>query len=469
MKYHGNYCGPYWSAGVAQPSVVSDVPAVDDFDSTCKTHDAAYATNDDLYEADGAFYDANIGKGLKRSVAALLVKGQQLLLRSSRNKNINDSDNMKTMKNLRGSVPKRTTQPKRTQQLTTANNQSTRINVPAATGYQLGQFVPRTRRNGDVITVEGREFGASVNVVNSSNFGAAATVPLTPALFQSATLGAHAKCHEKYRFRRITAHYIPAVPTSSQGQIMLLSSKNINMPFINSAASSFLARGLTQSNAILTPIWQGAMTTIDCDDEWRNVDFVSENDIDDNIMEEVQVYGWSDATLNAGSILIDYVIEFKDPVYQPHSATIPDTLGPCTFVTAVDDTAVNNINDALILNVPEVTTYPDGTIFRMIFRQSASTLPTGPATWGTAFKVSTAYATSATTSNSTTANISLNEGSTLYGLIKSGQLVVSATLFSAKQPYGGTVVYQTATTAAGSYKFMLHLVGLGMTLPFTTQ
>lgn len=37
--YHGNYCGPNYSAGKFQTSVAnSDVPAVDAFDETCKRH-----------------------------------------------------------------------------------------------------------------------------------------------------------------------------------------------------------------------------------------------------------------------------------------------------------------------------------------------------------------------------------------------------------------------------------------------
>ena len=76
MKYHGNYCGPNWSAGKHQGSVVSDVPAVDEFDETCKRHDAAYATNADLLSADINFALENFGKGVKRTIAAAAVGGQ---------------------------------------------------------------------------------------------------------------------------------------------------------------------------------------------------------------------------------------------------------------------------------------------------------------------------------------------------------------------------------------------------------
>lgn len=66
LHYHGNYCGPNWSAGKYQGSVIDpNVPAVDDFDYTCLEHDAAYARNYDLAKADFKFGVDNVYKGTK--------------------------------------------------------------------------------------------------------------------------------------------------------------------------------------------------------------------------------------------------------------------------------------------------------------------------------------------------------------------------------------------------------------------
>jgi len=78
MLKYGLYCGPGWSDGKEQNSVVSYTPAIDEFDQTCKEHDAVYAQEGDLHNADQVFYDANFGKGITRTTAALLVKGYQI-------------------------------------------------------------------------------------------------------------------------------------------------------------------------------------------------------------------------------------------------------------------------------------------------------------------------------------------------------------------------------------------------------
>lgn len=79
FRYHGNYVGPGWSAGRYQPSVASSkVKPVDEFDETARQHDRAYALGRNLKEADYKFFKDNIGKGVKRSIAALAVGLQGL-------------------------------------------------------------------------------------------------------------------------------------------------------------------------------------------------------------------------------------------------------------------------------------------------------------------------------------------------------------------------------------------------------
>jgi len=474
MKYHGNYCGPNWSAGAEQPSVVSDVPPIDEFDHTCRVHDAEYFHNNDLLSADLKFLADNLGKGPKRSAAAAIVGGQAILRAIDKSftklYQIQTNETMsKPLKRLRGSQVGKQPISKGSQRAVGQNGVSI-TSVPAATGYQLGQFVPATKRSGNSIHVRGREYGCTVTVANNPNFGVAGVVALTPALFQSAMLGAHARCHEKYRFRGIAAHYVPAVPTSSQGQVMLLSSKNMNEPFINSNSASFLARGLTQSNSILTPIWMSASTRIACDDAWRNVDFAAETDYDDNILEEIQVYGWSDTAGTAGSIIIDYDIEFKDPVYQPHSASIPDSLGPGSLMTLVDDSAVNATTDIIRLTNASMTSYFNGTIFRCVFRASASTYPTGPADWGTVATVATSTADTTTTTVSSFTNITMAEGTTLFFVVRGATLTAYATIAAARNGgLSGNLSYRTATTAVGSWSFLVHLVSHGNPTMVTTQ
>lgn len=74
MRYHGNYCGPNWSAGKHQQSVISGLRGIDDFDEACRIHDAKYASGQDLKLADQEFYEAVMKlPSIKAKIAGLLV------------------------------------------------------------------------------------------------------------------------------------------------------------------------------------------------------------------------------------------------------------------------------------------------------------------------------------------------------------------------------------------------------------
>ena len=98
IRVHGNYVGPGWSGGKYQKSVESDVPAIDEFDQTAKEHDEAYALGQNLKEADYKFAKANIGKGIKRSMAGISVGIQGMLRRD-----FVTPEKQKSLSNLRGS------------------------------------------------------------------------------------------------------------------------------------------------------------------------------------------------------------------------------------------------------------------------------------------------------------------------------------------------------------------------------
>lgn len=94
VRYHGNWCGPGWSAGKWQDSKCDlSVPAIDEFDATCKTHDCAYDLGYDKKKADYQFYHKNIGKGPKRSAAAIGVGAQGYLRSEHQEKSLSVKNN----------------------------------------------------------------------------------------------------------------------------------------------------------------------------------------------------------------------------------------------------------------------------------------------------------------------------------------------------------------------------------------
>lgn len=468
IRYHGNYCGPGWSNGKRQSSVVGDTPPVDDFDATCMLHDAAYATSQEasvLTQADYEFATSNLASfNPKRMLAGALVGVQGLLRGTDSNIAINQTKiPTMTKQRLRGATPA-----KPVKQIKSGASITT---VPAAYGFSLKMTPPKVRRNGDTAHIVGSDFAGTCLTVNTSSYQPAASIFLNPAYFQNAMLGSMARAYEKFRFLKASIHYIPSVPTSTQGQLVMCSTRTVKEPFFNGASTTFLSRALSQGNALATPLWKEAMLEVPCSTEWSIVDALLDGDLDDCIQEEVQCYTTCDTTGSAGIFMLHYEVEFKDPLYTYHPTLIPVPVGNGASCSMTDNSAANAVGDNIALNNPVGFTYGDpGSIYRLVFRQEASTRPTGPGAWTAVANVNAQGASTTTTTVNAVSNVSMNTGSVLYGTVVGTNIHLYADYESATiGSSSGAITYQTATTAAGTWYFHIHLVRMSNVLRISNQ
>lgn len=467
IRYHGNYCGPGWSNGKRQSSVIGDTPPVDDFDATCMLHDATYATSQEpsvLTRADYEFAKSNLASlNPKRMIAGALV-GLQGLLRGN---DSNIATNQTKMTNLRGSTAKR---PKTNKQ---TSNAGARIStVPASYGFSLKMTPPKVRRNGDTAHVTGSDFAGSCYTTNTAFYQPAASIFLNPAYFQNAMLGSMARAYEKFRFVKATVHYIPSVPTSTQGQLVMCSTRTVKEPFFDGASSTFLSRALSQGNALATPLWKEAGLDVPCSGEWSIVDALIDSDLDDCIQEEVQCYATSDYTGVAGIFMLHYEVEFKDPLYTYHPTLIPVPIGNGAITTAADNSAVNAVGDAIALTQLTGPNWGsnNGAVFRLVFRQEASTIPTPPAAWGLVANIQDTAATTSVAVGTHQINVALNTGSVLYGKLINGSMYLYSDYDTAVAgALAGILNYRVATTAGGVWAFHIHMVRMGPNLRVSNQ
>lgn len=465
MRYHGNYCGPNWSAGKYQASVIdATVPAIDEFDDTCLLHDAVYAIRGDTTAADIQFARSNFLKGPQRTLASLAV-GSQGLVKCLLGAQIN------MPKNLRSSpAPKKAqNQPVKTKNVGSNTKLST---VPASYGFSLKMKPPVVKHTGNKAAIIGSDFAGSVLSVNTPNYQPAASVILNPAYFQNAMLGSLARAYEKFRFTKAVVQFIPSVPTSTQGQLVMCSSRSVKEPFFNGSSSTFLSRALSQGNAVATPLWMESTLDVPCQGEWSIVDTLLDGDLDDSVQEEIQCYAFCDTTQSCGILMLHYEIEFKDPLYTYHPTMIPVPMGNGSFGTLADNSAINAVGDAVRL-VPSTGftfTGGNGSVYRLVFRQEASVLPTGPGSWATLAAVESTAANTSGLVSTNSSPVSMSTGSVFYAVITVNDIVLYASYEGAANgSLNDTLLYNAATTAIGSWAFIGVLVRLGSAFRITNQ
>jgi len=533
IAYHGNYCGPGWSDGKYQPSVVGTTPAVDDFDLTCQIHDAAYATGADLVAADLTFAGVNLttaaGTGDPKRFIAGAAVGLQGLGRIASGPLTQALDNISTelattildyvfgpslkaaigtkeQKQLVQEVmaPRRAknkpnlpplTKEERArlerfkQELSTLNNARPTPNLkqksryldpigpslavatpPVSIGTSVRSTKPATRPTKDGVILQGREFLSPVTQVANANWQLSAEAPLHPMYYANSTFGNIARSYQFYRWRRLVIHYITKVPTSTDGEIAIVYAASITEPAENGAAASFLPRVMTRGNAMMGPIWQNHSIEVDCDNEFRLIDPFVSPDIAKHVFGELQTYT-NCATLSetVGYLLIDYDVEFKTTMFSPHSSLLPLSGGVLQGIQITDFSATPTTPNMVQCTNSSITALTSGTVFKIIINASASTPATGT-TLANAWQTSVEYNASTTTEQTLVTSLTITDGMAVYGVVVNSVMLLYCSLSAALAgSASGQIFYATSGTSRAVWACNAYLVQFAPSVVTNTQ
>jgi hypothetical protein len=480
MKVHGNYCGPNWSNGRHQPSVVGDMSPADEFDETCRIHDAQYALDGDLVAADLNFAWSNLGKGFLPTVAAMVVgaQGSFRAIDKYRPKFIQKEKEQMTPR-LRGTPRKvpNGSQSKNKNQKTTGKPPSrgpqlglevSRQFAPASIGSSIRAVPPRLSRTVDTARIVGRDFIGTVEGQGVSTFGVGKSALLNPAYFYSTQLGNLARSFERYRWNKLRIHYVPKVATSAVGQIIMCSSRSVSEPCLQPEAGTFLPRAMSQGNAVFSSLWTPAYIDIDVSPEFKLVDPTTTTDLDDSIHEELQVYTQISVAAQVGYLFAEYDCSFEEPIYTPHSTAIPIYTGPGARTTLALNAAVTIPGDTLALtDTASSSIFASavvGTIYRAVLDLQGSTTP-GGTTFANALQVNHFLHGTTAVVTTTSANLPIVGGLTLYITNYSTGVATAYTSLEAAVAGSGSgqVFIRTATTSIGAFAFDMTMVRIGET------
>jgi len=312
VPYHGNYCGPGWSAGVRQASVAGALaPAVDAFDETCREHDAAYALGQDVGLADAKFVKSNLGRGVKRSVAAIAVWGNSTYRSFLHGANLTDGIfipvSMAPSKMSRSSIAQ--------------------FSPPTivGTGIRLSEPMVVNTKTGIVVT--GSEM-ISVSRANTqvSTWDIVTQLRLSPVHYGSGRLGRFCQLYEEFKFLKASLAYVTACGTATLGNIIVEYMSNSAEPVRHFGASSFLQGVMSSGNGTLMPIWKNFTLEIPLMDTKfhpiaSDLTYPDQNDASAG---DVIVYNNNlVASQPAGFFVLNYAIEFRGATLTNRTTAIP--------------------------------------------------------------------------------------------------------------------------------------------------
>lgn len=333
MKYHGNYCGPWWSAGEAQPSVYNpSVLPIDEFDRVCMEHDTRYATRSDLADADRQFIRSAYQLGNKAKLAALAVVPQYIYREMSR---IVDLPTMSksTKKSSLRQRPMASNPPK---SIKPQQNDTVRV-APVAYATTRTSTAPRMQNlNNGIVKLSHRAFIQPITSVG--NF-TAVKVPCNPGLAGSFPwLSSLARKYDMYRFVRLRYCYRSVAPTSTSGVVMFSFDYDAADDLPTSKSKQAQTVPCTETNC-----WTSLDLDVNLDSTWKYVrpgNLASNLDIktydSGNLIYSTQ-YGSGIVT---GELYVEYTVELKKPSDGSHDtgtllASTSSYASPFNSVTSI--------------------------------------------------------------------------------------------------------------------------------------
>lgn len=301
IDYQTNFCGAYWSDGKLQPSVpYPTLPALSEFDETCREHDSenALATNNtQLRDSDLKFYNANINKGLKRTVAANLVYYFNPIM-------------TRKGKNLRGGQQQGV--PKATAKTATQNDKKMMAPVSIAT-KRTGAAPKINNKSNGVVEISHRSFLCPIT--SSANYSAQLFYvnPGLPGTFP--WLSKLARRYEEYRFKKLKFEYRSVCATSTIGVVMM----SFDYDAADAVPTNKAAQAQTVPNSEINS-WSSNDLNISCDGGFK---YIRPGSLQPNL--DIKTYDFGAMCLSSlygtnvvtGELYVEYTVELRKPTDGP--------------------------------------------------------------------------------------------------------------------------------------------------------
>lgn len=316
LPYVGNYCGPYYSAGSIQPSVVSDVAPCSDADEVCMQHDSCYAHGNNHADCDYAFVENPDADPLMASLVRMQITARDLYSNWS-----NLLNTTQTMTNKRGKNKQASNnnKPKQTKQKKAQKFQTDMQLVHAPTAISVrnsnvpNKPVYRTSKTGVVISHSEMIMGVPVGAGAPTAYAVGKLV-INPGKFTTFPwLATIATNYDKYIFKKLRFIYMPLVATSTAGRVGIAYDYDSSDATPNNRADFF---SMTRHSE--AAIWAPITLEVPLDNVER---FTNTHTLTDSKLIDVGsiIYMTDASSATAASVVGDLLCEYEVELRRPQS------------------------------------------------------------------------------------------------------------------------------------------------------
>lgn len=291
--------------------------------------------------------------------------------------------------------------------------------------------------------------------------------PISPVAFADSTVRQYLQMYQKYRWKRLTAHYITSSPTSATGDVMFYHGKNRDSVFLNQTSSFLLPFVISDPDTVIGPQWTNHSAQLHLEGSWKSTDYGMGPQINDYADGELFLLSKTASTDSPGYILFDYIIEFSELQISPRLLSLPLpraqykqlNLG-ATTAAVVDATTTMRIGVVGNGIDASASAWPTGATAGDVYKVIIDLTNSGSGAW-TNVTTATLF-TELIGGGSSQTDLVPSDGMTLYGVYDANQLMTLYPTVAAAMAAGnitGSIRYGVTATVTWSLQCWISLVG----------
>jgi len=336
---------------------------------------------------------------------------------------------------------------------------STIDTAPVAIGNSVRGASISCRNTKNGVTVTGRDFMFTAKGSGSiTTWCTVGGTPITAACFTDSAIRNYMQLYQKFRVKKIIAHYITSSATSSTGDVLFYFQKNANSVYLNQTSSQLLPFVMSDPNTVLGPQWTNHSTSLDLLPTWKSTDYGMSSDLNQYSFGNLFLLSKTSTTDSPGYVIFDYEIEFAELQVSPRLLTLPigriqwynSSFGLANQTTTANSTAVPGLqlrgNDISGSAATTPSGWTAGDVYKLVIDSTNSTYTN--CTAANLFDLKTP--------NSNYVAFTIVDGTTFYAVVDGGGSSTIALYTTAEEAFAlnaGSLLY--GVTAAGNLTFAL--------------
>lgn len=334
--------------------------------------------------------------------------------------------------------------------------------APVAIGNSIRGSQSQIIQSKNGVTVRSRDFMFPATATGTiQTWTLCGGTPIAPAVFSDSTLRNYMQMYQKYRWRKLTAHYITSSATTATGDIMFYHQKNRESVFLNQTSTQLLPFVLNDDDTVIGPQWTNHSVDLHITGKWKSTDYGMTPELEQYADGDLFLLSKTSTTDSPGYVLFDFEVEFAELQISPRLLTLPLPRAQWnqlnigyTSQTVTTDAIIrmgvigNGINGAAS-SLPAGAT--NGDIYKVIVDLTNS----NPGSWVggnavSAFRVE---------ENNASITVALQDGTTLYAVYNGLAFVFYPNAAAAFTGGNSFVAYGATGTSAVNLQVWMSLIG----------